>query len=193
MIRSSKNRVSNQAGLTILEILIASFITAILVLSGFQFYAHMHDTTSAQQELVDAQLICRNSVQELKKSFRMAGYKLGSHQPYDLSADTFVVYYQGANPIDTVRYFLNEFTESEYSLKPNLPSGVQLYRLFRQTNSDTPALFSDNIVSLQVRAIDAANLVIDITAITSRPDEEWNVTNGYRTYSLEEKVRLRNI
>lgn len=180
-------------GTTMVEVMIAGLLTGLIAAGAFQFYANTHDSTLGQQSFADAQLICHNTVDELKRSFRMAGYKVGAHDAYSISADSFVVYMEGSQPIDTIVYNLQEYTPDQYMVMPDLPQGVKVYHLYKQVNATAPTLFSQCVISLTAQALDPANIVLDVTTITSSSDAEWPYNNGYRTYSLTERVKVRNV
>ena len=176
-----------------LEVLIAAFITSILAASAFQFFTRMSSQTEAQYQFSDAQLITRNSVAEVKKSMRMAGFKLDGHDPYDLAGDTVMIFMENANPVDTIKYYLVEFSSYDRSQMPNLPDSQLVYRLMKQTNSDLAAIYSDYITEFQVTAVTSNTADILISAITSMPNLDQTKDNGFRTYSLTERVFMRNV
>lgn len=184
----SLRKLSNTAGITLVEILVSLFITGLLATASFQFYSDMNGRTLTQQDLSELQHICRTTVYELKKSIRMAGYKIGSHEPFEITGDTLLVYQQGANPVDTTRYFLAPETLSE-----EIEGAHQLYQLMKQVNSDPAVPMSDNLRTLTFTEVDSANIQVDVTAESERRDHEYEVNDGFKSYSLTELIKIRNV
>jgi len=184
-------KLRNRAGATLVEVMVALIITGLLATASFQFYSDMNGRTLTQQDLSDLQHICRVTVYELKKSIRMAGYKIGSHDPYAIDGDTLTVYRQGSQPVDTIRYYLVEasvVTDPDAETQPH-----QLFQLMKQVNSDYAVPMSDQISALNFQVIDTANIQISVSAESTRRDHEYQLNDGYKTYSLTERVRIRNI
>ena len=125
----------NQCGFTIVELLVAALITATIATAGFRFYASVHGAALSQTNVSDLQQLCRKSMQDIRRSFRMAGFRLAGHPPWEIKADTLAIYYGNSQPVDTVRYYLDEYTSSQYSAMPDLPGGTRIYYLMKQTNS----------------------------------------------------------
>jgi len=178
------------AGATLVEVMVALIITGLLATASFQFYSDMNGRTLTQQDLSDLQHICRVTVQELKKNIRMAGYKVGNHDPYAIGGDTLTVYRQGSQPVDTIRYYLVEapVADPEAETQPH-----QLFRLMKQVNSDYAVPMSDQLSALNFQVIDTSNIQISVSAESTRRDHEYELNDGYKSYSLTERVRIRNI
>ena len=187
------NKISRcQKGVSVVEMLIATLITGIVTTAAFQFLVTMQNQSSVQQDRSEAQLQCRNSLMELKKSLRMAGYKISGHAAYEVNGDTLAVYMSASQPVDTVLYYLGEFSEAEYARLPNLPEGRQLYRLMKRTNSAKPDVFSDFVLNVQYDVTDPTNLVVRLTTQTQHSDDDYPFFNGYRSFSQSERVKIRN-
>jgi hypothetical protein len=75
---------------------------------------------------------------------------------------------------------------------PDLPEGRQVYRLMRQTNSGLPNEFADYILNIQYDLVSPSNVVVRVTTQSPRPDEDYPSFNGYRSFSLSERVKIRN-
>lgn len=184
--------LKNCRGLSLLELLIAALITGIMATAAFSFYSKMHIQAETQYQISECQLMCRSSMSEMRKTLRMAGYKITGHPFYEINGDSLSIYYSDTQPVDTVIYFLQEFSASDYLEYPGLPGGVSMYRLMKQINSDPPAIFTDFIVDISFTAVNAANVDISITAHTTRSDDTYNLNSGYRTFTLAERVNVRN-
>ena len=181
-----------QRGVSVLELLIAALITGVMTTAAFQFLVTMQNQSEAQQYLSEAQLLCRNSLMDIKKNLRMAGYKIVGHPTYEVKGDTLAVYVSRSQPVDTILYYLQEFNDGEYAAMPDLPEGRQVYRLMKQTNSDRPDEFANFILNVQYDLTDPSNVIVRVTTQTPRPDDDYPSFNGYRSYSLSERVNIRN-
>ena len=186
-------RLADNRGITILEVLIAAFITAIMVTATFRFYSAMQLQSEAQYEVSETHHICRASLHDIKKTLRVAGYKLSGHPPYEINGDSLAVYFSLTQPVDTVLYFLVEYSDQEYAMVPNLPTGRRLFNLMKQTNSSPPGLFANLITGIRYAPVDSANMVVSISSQTSKQDNAYSPSNGYRSYSMVERVSIRNV
>jgi prepilin-type N-terminal cleavage/methylation domain-containing protein len=185
-LRSSK-------GFTVLEILIAALITGILATASFRFYTSMHQQTETQMEVSDVQHLCRSSVHEIKKTLRLAGFKLLGHPAYVINGDSLSIFYSDTQPVDTITYYLEEFNSYEYSLIADLPEGVELFNLMKKQNSAPAEVCADYITHIGFDTVNARTMQITIEAQVTKRDETYNENEGFRTWSLDEQVTLRNI
>lgn len=188
------NRLRSQRGVSLIELLIAVLLTGIVTSAAFQFYASMHIESEAQFDKSEIQHVCRVSLAELKKTLRMAGYKLDpSITPYVIAGDSLKVYYNGTQPIDTVTYALKEFSPAEYAQGAGRPAGVKLYTLTKKTNGAATEPFAEYITMLTFTQVDAANIDITIEAQAQGFDEAYPLNEGFHTFTLTERVNVRNI
>lgn len=181
-----------QAGFTILEVLVAGLITGILAMSSFQFYISMHNQTLTQEEVSDMQTNCRASLHEIGQTLRMGGYKLGTHDPYDIYGDSLYVFFSETQPVDTVLYFLQEFSDQEYAQGYPRPAGMRIFKLMKKVNSLKAAVFADYIKTIRYTAVASDEVLVAITIESQKPDETFQTNNGYRTFTLVDRVILRN-
>ena len=184
--------MKNCRGLSLLELLIAALITGIMSTAAFKFYSQMHVQSETQYQVSECQLMCRSSMSEMRKTLRMAGYKITGHPFYEINGDSLSIYYSDTQPVDTIIYFLREFSNADYLKYPGLPAGAKMYRLMKQINSAPASIFTDFISDISFTAVDAANVDISITAHTSRSDDTYKLNSGYSTFSLAERVNIRN-
>ncbi|MDF1544031.1 MAG: hypothetical protein P1R58_02880 [bacterium] len=191
-IKLSK-RLKQKSGFTILEVLISALMVGIITTAAFQFYVSIHTQSEKQYEQSEVQAVCRASIFDIKKTLRMAGFRVGGHAPYEISNDTLSIYMNTTGTMDTIRYYLEEFTDWEYGQLPGFPSGKQLFRLMKQTNSDPPAIFSEYISSMTYTVVDASNITISVTAYVTKVDETYSPDGGYRSFSIGDRINLRNV
>jgi prepilin-type N-terminal cleavage/methylation domain-containing protein len=187
------NVLRNNSGFTILEVLIAALITAILTTAAFRFYTTMHLQSEVQYDVSEMQQLCRTSLYDMRKTLLQAGFKTGTHAPYEVKGDTLAIYYCETQPIDTCIYYLQEFTSAEYLNVPNRPTNRNLYKLMKKVNSDAPAIFADYITNLNYNVVDADEIDISITIMAPRKDDAYNANGGFRLISESEKINIRNV
>ncbi len=191
-IKNTPDLTKSISGYTIIELLIAALITSIITAASFGFYTSMHRQSEVQIDVSEIQHLCRASLFDIRKTLHMAGNRLGSGQvPYKLGGDTLAVYFSETKPVDTVIYFLTEFGPADYAKVPNLPAGKKVYRLMKKRNSAAASVFADFINDVNFVVIDPTTIAVTITAQSSRQDESLQTNNGYRTFSLGERVNLR--
>lgn len=183
--------MKSRAGMTLIEVLIAVVLTGILTTATFKFYQASHGQALVQQDISDLQLICRNTMYEIKKTLRMAGYKVGSHDAFEIAGDTLSVYMQGNQPIDTIRYYLGDMN-GNYTVDGQEESR-SIYELRKQTNSGAYETFAEYVSAVNYNVIDSANIEITVSAEAERMDPDYNQNDGYRSYSLTERVKIRNV
>jgi len=182
-----------QTGMTIPELMIAALVFAIVATAGFRFYARMHQATMAQDTISEIQHQGRNTLRDMRKTVRLAGYNLTSHSPYEIKPDTLAIYYSMTQAVDTVLYYLTEFNTTEYSKITNHPTGTKVYRLMRKINNQQPAVYADFVNTFNVVQINAESLALTMTVQAERQDDKYTENNGYRKYTQGERVTMRNV
>lgn len=182
------------AGFTIIELLMAALITGAVVTAGFQFYANMHGAALSQMDISEIQHLSRNSIDEISRSLRMAGFRVPpGHPPYEIKNDTLAIYFRNNQPVDTILYYLDEFTSSEYAQVPGLPAGQKLYKLMKKTNSGAAAIYADYVSSINYVAASTKSLAITVTIHAGRKDHSYPLNNGFRKYTFGKTVEMRNL
>lgn len=192
-----------RGGFTLIELLIAVLITAILAAAAFQFYVTMQQQVTTQKEISDMQQLNRSCLQEISKTLRMAGYMLPSgHPAFDTISSSEIWIYIGTgnlsdpDPVDTTKYFLEEFTSDQYAVVPGLATGMKLYNLMKQEEGadwTEPKIFADYITSIAFVPIGTSELAITIEVQTSKKDDTFAANNGFRTFVNTERVNMRNL
>jgi len=181
------------AGFTLLEVVIALFISAMVFVAGFSFYVSMSQQVESQQQISNFQQVSRSCLEELSTNLRKAGYLLDGHDEYAIIGDSLYVFYRGTNPVDSLLYFLQEYSDSTYQTKViGRPSGMHVYSLMKQLNSDAPVEYAGGITEVRYTPIgsDAVAITLEVTAETF--DETYKDNNGFRTFINTERVALKN-
>ena len=186
-------KLHNNRGYTLLEILIALFLTGIIAAAGFEFYITMHNQQIVQEDISDMQLNSRNSLHEVVKSLRMAGYKMSDTLPYfQINGDSLYVFYSETQPVDTVLYYLDDYTLSEFSRIDEAPVGLEPRKLMKKVNGAPAAIYADYVRVWRLKAIDSATVEVALVTQAPQPDEDFTSNYGYRLHIAHERVNIRN-
>lgn len=183
----------NRKGYTILELLISLALTGVIAIAGYKFYASMHNSALTQEEISDLQQNSRNVLQEIARTARMAGYKVGTHPAYTISGDTLAIYYSQTQPIDTVMFFLEDYTDADMMTVNGLTEANQPKRLMRKVNSEAAVPYSDLVQAIRYNDPTANSLEVTLVVQTSKADEGFARNDGVRTYTFTERVIMRNL
>ena len=187
-------RLRSSRGFTFIELLIALFLTGIITFAALQFYTSINQQSFSQQEMADIQQMNRACLEEISTSLRSAGYGLSTHTAYDVAVDSLFVYMRRDHPVDTIAYFLEEFTLEEYAeLMGQNTSGTPVYKLMRKINSDTAQVFADYLTDLRFTVISTKLVAVTLETQAARPDETFQQNNGYRRFTNTDRVVVRNI
>ncbi len=193
MGKASVQRPQGERGFTLMEVLIAVLLTAIITAAAYQFYASTHQQVVSQMEISDMQQICRNTLNEIGRTVRMAGFKIGTHPPYRINGDSLYVFFCGSQPVDTVLYYLQEYADFDYGALGPLPAGTHLHRLMKKVNSGPAAVFSDLISRIRFVPVDSTSLAITVAVHAAKADPTFNQNQGYRTFVNTERAEMRNL
>jgi len=140
------------------------------------------------------QQINRACLEELSTGLRQAGYMLTGHPGYKIQGDSLYVFYHDLQPVDTVLYFLREFSDADYStMIAERPSDLHVFRLMKQVNSDSAVTFADFIKQIRYTVIDSRTVAVTLEVQTARADDVVQQHFGFRTFINTERVVLRNV
>jgi prepilin-type N-terminal cleavage/methylation domain-containing protein len=182
----------SESGFTLVELLIASLMASILTFGSFEFYSRMHNSTITQEDISDMQLTGRNTLDEIAKTLGNAGFKVPS-PGYKLVGDSLKVFSRGAAQIDTVTYYLRQFTTGEYALVAGETADMKFYKLMRKVNSAAAVEFSTNVKSLTYNVVNPNTIDIVLTLYAGRTDDDYEFTDGFRTLTATQRVFMRNL
>lgn len=186
-------RLRTNHGYTIIELLIALFMTGLISLAGFQFYITMHNSTIVQEEVSEMQNNSRASLDDIIRNLRMAGYRVGGHTAYFINGDSLCIYYLDSTSIDTVLYYLASYSTGELAALPDYPDGLVPRKLMKKENGTAAAVFSDYIHDITYTALSSSSVEVTLEVQASRPDDDFAENEGYRIFSVTETVNLRNL
>lgn len=198
MVRNKFTGVFGNRGFSLLELLIAVFITGIVAASAFHFYVTMNQQVITQQEISDMQQMSRATLQEISRTVRLAGYMVPSYEPFEINGDSLTVCYSFFDTLDQpgyVTYFLQEYDAGDYAKILDRPDDMTLYKLFKQTNANTPEVFAELVTSIQYIPIgsDSSGMAITLEVQVSKGDQTFSDNDGFRTFSNTERVTMRNV
>lgn len=185
--------LKNIKGVTLIEILIAMFITGLISAAGFSFYIQMHNSALTQEEISDMQNSSRASLEEICKSLRMAGFKIGGHPAYRINGESLYVFSSITKPVDTILYFLQDYSEGELAMADSLPMALRPRKLMIQTNNGHPEVYADNIRTMQFRPVGTCAIQVSLTVQPLKADMVYLDNRGYRMHTATERVKLRNL
>ena len=184
------NSIHNQRGVSIVELLVAAFIMAIVCAFTLNAFIGKKDAGNIQAEVSDAQQSATFSLTELTVAVRNAGFGVPTGtRPYrikigTLAHDTLIVYYQNGANTDSTRYFLAH-TGAD-AAQPCLK---------RRINNLTPQVFAENIEDVDfievgpVGALGAKSITVSLTARTESVDKHLN---DYRRRTVSSNVQIAN-
>jgi len=186
-------KYNNQSGYTVIELMIALFVTGIIAAAGFQFYVQMHNSALTQEEISEMQQSSRACLEEISQNLRMAGFKVGSHPAYRINGESLYVFASISQPVDTILYFLDDYADYQLVIADSLDAALRPRKLMIQVNNGTPEVFSDNIRTISYNALSSGSVVINLTVQPMKADMAYVDNEGYRLYAASERVNIRNV
>jgi Tfp pilus assembly protein PilW len=172
--------LTDNRGITLIEILIGSLMSLIIAASLMQFYVNQHNQWLVQEQISDMQQNSRAVLEELSRQIRSAGFGMSGQTVFQINADTLTLYTKPGANVDTIRYYI----DNTDSLHPNL---------VRKTDGNPAELFAENISQVTFTQMGSSAIQISITAREDRPDEDYAFNSGYRTRQITTRVKLRNV
>jgi type II secretory pathway pseudopilin PulG len=171
---------NSQAGMTIIELLIAAIMTISVVAAAFDFYVKSHKQYLSQEDISEAQENLRASVEEIGRQVRMAGFNL----PDSISAIVIDSVSSGPDTLEinrdtlTIRYYV-DLTDT---INPTLIKEVE----------GRTEIYSEQIKDLQVNRVSFNAFRITLQSQGYKYDDD--VRQGERVERTESKViAIRNI
>ena len=183
-------------GYTLSEMLIAALLTGLLAAGGFEFYSNVHNQTLVQDDISDMQQCSRSVLEDISKTLRMAGYKIDSHSAYAINGDSLYVFFNETQAVDTVLYYLEDYTRLDfydYKWLSSLSEQDRPRKLLKKRNSNTAEHYADMVKSIQYNQVSASSVIISLEVHAARSDEGFNQDGGFRTFTETERVSIRNV
>jgi len=172
---------NDERGMSIIELLIATILSLIVLSAALEFYVSQHKNWLMQNEVAEVQQNARVCVDEIASSLRMAGFGLPTgHPAFLIGNDSLTVYAVDGTDVDTTLYFI-------YDADPTTPY------LARQINGQWPELYSNDVEALEVTEISPRHFEIALTSRSEKPDGEFIQGDGYRRRTVTTEVLARNL
>lgn len=96
-MKTTYKKLRNELGFSLLEILIAMFLSAVVLTVIFRVFITQHQNWSIQEQVTDMQQNARAAIDELGRQIRMAGLELPLGLPgiiaYNTNPDTIIITY----------------------------------------------------------------------------------------------------
>ncbi len=179
------NLLSDSKGISIVEILVAAFLVAVVCAFTLQAFVGNKESQNIQAEVSDAQQAATFSLTELTVAVRNAGCGVPTGTPTYrkkigvLGHDTLIIYCQNGASTDSTRYFLDHTTDAAH------PS------LVRKKNTQTAEIFAENIEDIDFFEVGAPvkSITVSITARTESIDKHLN---DYRRRTVSSNILMAN-
>lgn len=209
----SKNKKSlhpfpeSDRGFTLVELLVAMAVGLIVLSATYGVFTLQGKTFSTQERVAEMQQNARAAMDFMTREIRMAGYDpTGSAGSGIVSA--------GANAInftlDTTSTYHGDAPDGDTSdanenITYSLYTADGIQKLGRKsTTNATNQPVAEHIQSLEFQYLDAdgnttatiadiRKIRVTITAKTAKPDPDYTLNGGYRTYALTSIIVPRNL
>jgi type II secretory pathway pseudopilin PulG len=171
-------KITDQKGITLVELLIALSLTFIVGGAALEFYVSQHNQWLTQADISDMQQNARSLMDELSRNIRSAGYGiLAGHPSIKVTSDTLTIFRKDSTKIDTIQFYVC-FADP---LHP---------KLVKKINQDTASVFAEDIESVQF--VQSGTLItVTLVAREGRRDPEY-IGDGYRRRTLNFRAEVRN-
>jgi len=186
MMKSISNSLlslhSDVRGVTMVELLISSFLTVLVAGAAMSFYITQHKAWLIENEVGEIQQNARAALDEIAGTMKMGGYQVGAHPAFEVGTDSVVVYFRNDSTahIDTMAYFVD-------ASSPSRPW------LMRRLNHGTSEPYAENVESLTMSVLSSRLLELALVARASQPDSSIIAGDGYRRRTLTTQIRVRNM
>ncbi len=176
--------LKNQKGISIVELLIAAFILALISAVTLKAFLGQKEVNNLEAQISDAQQAATFSLAEITKAVRNAGYRAGGQdyriQPGSLGHDTLIVYCfnSSTNSIDSTRFFL-AYTGGD-AAHP---------KLMKKINDAGAEIYAEDIEDVDFIPVGSNSLTVSLTARTASIDKHLN---DYRRRTVSSSILMPN-
>jgi Tfp pilus assembly protein PilW len=181
-MRAFRTFSRDQRGVTLVELLIASFLTILVGAAAMEFYVSQHKAWLIETDVSEIQQNARAALDEIATKMKMGGYQVGVHPAFEVGQDSIIVYYRNDSTahIDTVSYFV----DASNPLRP---------WLMRQINGESAEPYAENVEQMSMTILSSRLIEVSLIARSGRPDSTIIDGDGYRRRTLTTQVRVRNM
>ena len=173
------NRIQNNKGLTVIELLLVALMTTIVTAAGLEFFIRVNQQYISQEDISEMQQNIRASVEEISREVRMAGFN---------TPDTVVSYslINLAGHPDTLT--INRDT---LSIRYYIDESDTLHPMLMKEINGAPEIYADDISDFQITQVSPGVLRISITANSFKNDDQ--IMSGHKfARTLSQVVSVRN-
>lgn len=184
------SHLNNQHGFSLAEVIIAVAVNLVILGLVSSLFIKQLRTYGAQDDIVRMQQSARLAMETMTRDIRMAGY---NHRQAGPAFSPFTT--ATSNAITFKRYSGNGFIRTTYDLdsKKNLRRTVNFS--VKQVFGNISSLGFDYLDTASAPATTSGSIrqvVITLITKTARPDKDYSINGGYRSYRLENTVTPRN-
>ena len=176
-LKLKNNSINNQKGLSLVELLIAATLTAVIGSVMLDFYISQHNHFLVQEEISDMQQNGRVVMDEIAKNIRKAGYGLTGQPSIAVVTDTLKIYFKNGSQTDTIVYYISRAVV----LHPNL---------MKKVGSGSAQVFAENIDSLKFNQ--SGKLIYVRIVAREGTKDDYFTGDKYRRRILSSNVKMRN-
>jgi prepilin-type N-terminal cleavage/methylation domain-containing protein len=206
-----------QAGLTLIELLVALTISSILIAAGYRTFTSQHKVYEVQSDVMEMQQSVRVAMDILARDVRMAGFNstVPLSNPIAINpveegirdgTDSIAVQYQYNGVARAITYFVDDDASEPHLIRRVTEGGNELSAVPLSNNIrdlqfsygldvDSDGIvdqWEENPVGREAEII-AARIAVQVRSGTLDPDYINPVTgDNYRTRQLQSMVRIRN-
>ena len=174
-----KSLFKKESGFTIVELLIAAFLTSLITFVAMDAYLTQHQQFLVQEQVSDMQQRCRATLDDISFNLRQSGFN---------NPDSLVSYRVGlaANGPDTleINHHGNNiyyYIDASDSTHPNLIKSI----------NGNVQIFADDVEGFELTVLGTYLVEVQITARSASIDE--HTAKDYRRRTYTARVNIRNI
>ncbi|MBI4639421.1 MAG: prepilin-type N-terminal cleavage/methylation domain-containing protein, partial [Candidatus Tectomicrobia bacterium] len=183
-------------GLTLIELMVALTISAILLVSIFSLFMSQQSAYRLQDQIAAMDQNARIGMEVMLREIRLAGYPTGGVLTAEANQFSFQGDMDGDGTAETITYALDN-AEHQLTRKSGgggaqpvseqiITDGLQ-FSYFDQDNNPLTAPVPED------RRSSIARVDVALTAQTEKPDPAYKENGGYRRIALTGSVRIRNL
>ena len=173
-----KIKILNEKGISLVELLIAVFLTVLICSAMLDFYLIQHNQFLVQEDISDMQQNARVAMDEITKNIRKAGYGLFGHQVISVNPNSIRIFYSNGSQIDSILYYISRVNVSHPYL-------------MKRVGSNVAQVFAENIDSLEFRQ---TGQLVFVRIVAREDTRDQHLTGDkYRRRALSSFVKVRNI
>lgn len=177
-----RSGVGNEAGITLIEVLIGLVLAALVGGASLQFYQAQHEVYLAQSDTSDRQGNVRYALNELARQVRRAGFMVPSADYVRVSTqrDTLTVFIGngGGATVDTISYYVNR--------------AATVPALVKKVNDGAAQVFAEAIDTALFVPASVSPIHDVVIALISTPQKQYTSTSLSTRRRASMTVHLRN-